>query len=597
MNPAYEAIASSIPQNPGVYRYFDKENTLIYIGKAKNLKKRVSSYFMRTPEATRTRLMVSKIDRIEFTLVDSEMDALLLENNLIKKYQPRYNIRLKDDKTYPFICLKSEPLPRLIVTRNLQKDGSTYFGPYTSLKTMQILLDLIKAAYPLRTCALNLSPQHIAAAKYSACLEYQIGNCLAPCIGKQTAADYHQNISQIAQLLKGNTSSVIKELQTQMQAAAAEYAFERAENLKQKIESLKNYQSKSTIINPELGNLDVFSIASQGDHAVVNYLQINYGAVVRSHNVVIKRQLEETPAELLLYAVIETRTLFQSHANEILLNEEVDAEDTKVKFLVPKIGDKKRLVEISLKNAFFELEQIIKKNTTKTVEERSDYTLKKMQNDLGLPELPKRIDCFDNSNIQGEYAVSAMVCFINAKPAKSQYRHFNIKTVVGPNDFATMEEVVYRRYKRVLDENLPLPNLVVIDGGKGQLSAALKSLEKLDLHDKIPILGIAKNLEELFFPHDPVPLHLDKKSITLRIIQQLRDEAHRFGITHHRNKRSKETLQTQLTNVQGIGDKIAQKLLQKYKSVTTIKTLSHAELTAEIGEKRAEMLRQYFEQN
>lgn len=593
----FKTLEKDIPKSSGVYRYYDKNNELIYVGKAKNLRNRVASYFQRDRhESAKTKVLVKKINRIEFTLVETEMDALLLENTLIKKHQPRYNIRLKDDKTYPSICIKNERFPRIFPTRRIVKDGSTYFGPYTSSRMMQAILDVIKKTFPLRTCNFNLSPQNIENKKFRLCLEYQIGNCLGPCENLQNELEYDENINQIKAILKGKVGQLIRKLNQEMQIEVSDLAFEKAQKIKEKIELLKKYESKSTVVNPLLDDLDVFSIVVHQDLAVVNYLKINNGAVVLSHNLEIKQKIDESPSDLLRFGLVEMRNKFESQSKEILVSMVLELESNEnLKISVPKIGDKKKLIELSLKNAYFVINQKLKEKEKVAKEFKAETVLKIMQKDLNLKTLPRHIECFDNSNIQGHYPVSAMVLFRYGKPSKKEYRHYNIKTVEGPNDFASMEEVVFRRYRRLLEEKSPLPDLVIVDGGKGQLSAAVRSLEKLELEDKIPILGIAKNLEELYYPNDPIPLHIDKTSYSLKIIQQMRDEAHRFGITHHRNKRSKETFKSQLTEIQGIGPKTTEKLLKKYKSVANIKKLNFETLKKEIGEKKAILVMKNYE--
>ncbi len=536
---ALEIQLKSLPEVPGVYQYLDKEKRIIYIGKAKNLKKRVSSYFNKVQENHKTRLLVKNIEFIEHVVVDSEMDALLLENNLIKKYKPRYNIMLKDDKTYPWICIKKEPFPRVFFTRKVIKDGSEYYGPFTSLKTVRSLFDLIKGLYPLRSCTLDLSDEKIQAKKYKVCLEYHIGNCLGPCIGAVDANSYEQNITSIRQILKGNFKEALAAFELQMKAYAQEMAFEKAQWVKEKIEDLKNFQAKSTVVNPKINRVDVFSVFSDESYGYVNYLQIAYGSIVRSHTLEIKKKLDESDAALLQLGIIELRQLFSSTATTLFVSEKISLGNT-LNVLKPLQGDKKKLVELSLRNAKYHRMERIKQIKIVDPDRHTKRVMNQMKADLRLPEIPIHIECFDNSNIQGSTPVAACVVFKNGKPSKKDYRHYNIKTVVGPNDFASMEEVVFRRYKRLLEEDEPLPQLIVIDGGKGQLSSAVKSLDALGLRGKISILGIAKRLEEIYFPNDSIPLYLDKKSETLKILQRARDEAHRFGITFHRKKEAKE---------------------------------------------------------
>ncbi len=584
-----------MPDSPGVYQYYDSDGKILYVGKAKNLKKRVSSYFNKEHlDSGKTMVLVKKIADIKTIVVETELDALLLENNLIKKYQPRYNILLKDDKTYPWICVKGERFPRVFSTRRVIKDGSEYFGPYGSGKLMHTLLDMVKQLYPLRTCSFDLSDENIKKRKFRECLDFHIGKCKAPCVGKQDLKEYENNIQQIKSLLRGNFSNAIKEMKQQMRQYAEDLEFEKAQLLKDKIETLETYQSKSTIVSASVSNIDVFTLISDENHAYVNYFKVMNGAIVQGHTIEMKKKLAETDEELMIFAIHELRNRFQSHSNEIILPFEINFEFPDAKVIVPKIGDKKHLLELSLRNAKnykFERERQI---ALVDPERHTKRILETMRKDLRLTVEPTRIECFDNSNIQGAYPVSAMTVFINAKPAKKEYRHFNIKTVEGPNDFASMEEVIYRRYKRVLDENLDMPQLIVIDGGKGQLSSAIESLKKLDLYGKVAVIGIAKRLEEIYFPGDNLPLYLDKKSETLRIIQQIRDEAHRFGITHHRSKRSRETFTSELETIKGISEISAKKLLDEFKSVAQIKECTLEELGSAIGLSKATLVYNYF---
>jgi len=590
-----ETILKSLPDKPGVYQYYDKEGQIIYVGKAKNLKKRVSSYFNKdTSLVGKVRVLVSKITDIRIIIVDTELDALLLENTLIKKYQPRYNVMLKDDKTYPWICIKNEPFPRIFPTRNLVKDGSEYFGPYASGKMMHTLLDLVRQLYPLRNCNFNLTDTNIRNHKFKVCLEYHIGNCKGPCEGLQTSEDYQQNIAAIKEIIRGNISTVKQQLQVRMKEYAAEFAYEKAQIVKDKIEQLDRYQSRSTVVNPSINNVDVFSYAEDSSSGYVNFLKVVSGAIVQSHMIEMRRKLEETPEELMILAVMDIRQRFSSNANEIILPFKVDLELPGVNITVPQRGDKKKLLDLSERNSkFYQMEKQRQKDLVDP-ERRSKRVLLQMMKDLHLKEPPVRIDCFDNSNIQGAYPVAAMVVFTNAKPDKKEYRHFNIRTVEGPDDYASMEEIIYRRYKRVLEEEKPLPQLIVIDGGKGQLSAALNSLEKLGLRGSIVIIGIAKRLEEIYYPEDQVPMYLDKKSETLRIIQQLRDEAHRFGISHHRKRREKGTIKTALTGIKGIGEATSQILLQKFRSVKNIQNASLVELQEVIGKAKGSIIHNYY---
>lgn len=587
----------ALPEQPGVYRYFDAAGELMYIGKAKNLKRRVSSYFVKNYEHSRkTAIMVSKIADVQVTLVDTENDALILENVLIKKHRPKYNINLKDDKTYPFIAIKNEPFPRIIATRNPVRDGSEYFGPYANGNMMYTILELVKQLYPTRTCALNLTEANIAAGKFRSCLEYQIGNCKAPCIGVQTTEDYQLTIKQIRSILKGNIGEVTQILKQAMHDAAAELKFELAAELKKKLDALENYQSKSTIVSHVINNVDVFSIVTDEAFAFVNYLKVINGMVIQTQTVELKKKLDETPEELLEFAISQIRERFHSTSKEIIVPFHVDFEQEGVTFTVPKLGDKKKLLDLSLKNASFYKRDKINQYEKLNPDVKVDRLLAQMKSDLRLTTLPRYIECFDNSNIQGTNPVSACVVFRDGKPSKKDYRHFIPQTVEGPNDFATMREVVYRRYKRLAEEQQPLPDLVVIDGGKGQLSSAVDSLKELGLYGKIPIIGIAKRLEELYYPEDEFPLYIDKKSETLKVIQHLRDEAHRFGITHHRNRRSKNTFVTELSNIPGIGTQTSKQLLTAFKSVKKIKEVGIDELIQIVGEKKAKQVKAYFEQ-
>ena len=586
---AIEIQLKSLPEVPGVYQYFDKQDKIIYIGKAKNVKKRVTSYFNKTVENQKTRVLVKNISRIEHVVVDSEMDALLLENNLIKKYKPRYNILLKDDKTYPWICIKNEPFPRVFFTRKVFKDGSEYFGPFTSLKTVRSLFDLVKGLYPLRSCNYDLSKEKISAQKYKVCLEYHIGNCLAPCVAAIDTASYGKNIESIRQILKGNFKEALNAFEHQMKHYAQKMEFEKAQWIKEKIEDLKNFQAKSTVVNPKISHVDVFSIFSDESYGYINYLQVSYGAIVRSHTLEIKKKLDESDATLLQLGIIEIRQLFSSTSKTVFLNEKVSLGD-ELKVFVPQQGDKKKLVDLSLRNAkYFRMERF-KQMKIVDPDRHSKRIMSQMKADLRLPQEPVHIECFDNSNIQGSNPVAACVVFKNGKPSKKEYRHYNIKTVTGPDDFASMEEVVFRRYKRLLEEDEPLPQLIVIDGGKGQLSSAVKSLDVLGLRGKISILGIAKRLEEIYFPNDSIPLYLDKKSETLKILQRARDEAHRFGITFHRNKRSKGALKSGLDTIPGVGPKTKEILLRKFKSFKRIKEASKEDLMHVLGENKGTQL-------
>ncbi|GGH22452.1 excinuclease ABC subunit C [Sphingobacterium alkalisoli] len=596
----YKEELKRIPHRPGVYQYFDKDDELIYVGKAKDLRNRVGSYFVNERQLnSKTRVLVRKIQRIAFTIVDTEIDAWLLENNLIKKHKPRYNVMLKDDKTYPWIVIKNEHFPRIYWTRKYIKDGSRYFGPYASVGMMHIVLDTIRELFPLRTCNLNLAPQNIAKGKYKVCLEYQIGNCKGPCEGFQEEEDYDQNLSDIKDILNGKISVVTNRLKTQLNDAIAHLKFEVAYNLKAKLDKLGNYQSKSTVVSASISNVDVFSIASDESYAFVNFLKVMNGVVIQTQTLEMKKRLDESDAELLTLAIPEIRSRFKSVSQEIIVPFDLEIESVSeyIKFTVPKAGDKFKLLELSLKNvAYFKKERLTQYERLNP-ELKTERILLQMQKDLRLNVLPRHIECFDNSNIQGSFPVSAIVVFKDAKPSKKDYRHFNVKTVEGPDDYATMEEAVYRRYKRILDEEQSLPQLIIIDGGKGQLSAALKSLRLLGIERQVTVIGIAKRLEELFYPGDQYPLYLDKKSETLRIIQHLRDEAHRFGITFHRNQRSRKTFVSELDNIPGIGKTTVERLLKTFKSVKRIKEQSDEELKNVLNQKQLIALRAYFSEN
>ena len=593
--PSVALQTSTLPNKPGVYQYYDKDGKLLYVGKAKNLKKRVSSYFTKKHDNGRTRLLVKKIHAIKHIVVVTETDALLLENNLIKKYQPRYNVMLKDDKTYPWICIKKERFPRVFSTRKIIKDGSEYFGPYTSMKTVHTLLELITGLYPLRNCTYDLSEKNIKAQKYKLCLEYHLGNCFAPCEDKYTEIEYQESIVAIRNILKGNFKESLRTFKEKMKDLAAKLQFEDAYRIKEKIDVLENYQSKSTVVNPKINNVDVFSLISDETYAYVNYLQISFGAIVRSHTLEIKKKMEEKDEELLQLAIVELRQRFQSQCEEIYVPFYVNVGE-EVKVNVPKTGDKKQILELSFRNAKYYRMERFKQVRILDPNRHENRIMAQMKKDLRLNEEPRHIECFDNSNIQGTNPVAACVVFRNGKPSKKEYRKFNIKTVKGPDDFASMEEVVFRRYKRMLDEKQPLPQLIIIDGGKGQLSSSLKSLDKLQLRGKIAIIGIAKRLEELFYPEDPIPLYLDKKSETLKVIQQLRNEAHRFGIEFHRNKRSKEALNTALETIPGIGEKTVIELLKHFKSTKRITQAGFDELTKVVGPSKAKKIVTYFQE-
>ena len=580
---------------PGVYQFFDTEGHLLYIGKAKSLKKRVSSYFNKTNQTNnKLRTLVRKIASIKFVVVDSESDALLLENVLIKKHQPKYNILLKDDKTYPWICIKNEPFPRVFSTRNYIEDGSIYFGPYTSGRLVKTLLDLIKGLFPLRTCSLNLSQQMIAKGKYKPCLEYQIGNCLAPCIGLQEETDYRVNIDAVKKILQGNLSDVLKWLNQEMKRFADEYQFERAQMLKNKIDILHRFQSRTTIINPQFKDIEVYTILQKEGINVVNYLNVSSGVIIQSYNLELKNQLEEELPELLSYAITEIRSRLRSTSRNVIANILPDFLIDNLDYSVPQRGEKRNLIDLSLRNCAAYIDELIKRDDLKNPQNKVDRLLQKIKDDLNLLELPIHIECFDNSNLQGTNPVAACVVFKNAKPSKRDYRHFNIKTVEGPDDFASMREVVYRRYSRLIEENQTLPQLVIIDGGKGQLGAAFESIRELGLSDKVKLIGIAKRLEEIYFPGDPVPLYLDKRSETLKVIQHARDEAHRFGVKHHTARRSKGAISSSLEGIVGIGPKTVELLFSTFRSIDNIKNASREELISLIGEKKADLLLSHF---
>jgi len=591
--PDLDIQLKTLPNSPGVYQYYDKNGKLLYVGKAKNLKKRVSSYFTKKHDNARTHLLVKKIVEIKHIVVNSETDALLLENNLIKNYQPRYNVMLKDDKSYPWICIKNERFPRVFPTRRLIKDGSEYYGPFTSMKTVHTLLDLIKGLYPLRTCNYDLSKENIEAGKYKVCLEYHLGNCLGPCEGKYSAESYHDNIDAIREIVKGNFKDSLHRFRDKMKTHAEHLEFEDAQRIKEKIDILEGYQSKSTVVNPKISNVDVFSIVSDEGYGYVNFLQLSHGAIIRSHTLEIKKKLAESDLELLEIGIVEIRQRFNSQSSEIYVPFPVEVGE-EITVTVPKLGDKKRIVELSERNAkYFRIERF---KQTKIVDpdRHVNRLMAQMKADLRLTSEPRHIECFDNSNIQGTNPVAACVVFKNGKASKKDYRKFNIKTVEGPDDFASMEEVVYRRYKRLLKEEQDLPQLIIVDGGKGQLSSGVKALEALGLRGKIAIIGIAKRLEELFYPGDSIPLYLDKKSETLKVIQQLRNEAHRFGITFHRNKRSSAALNTELETIDGIGEKTVVELLRHFRSVSRIKKENEKILAEVIGPAKAKIIYKHY---
>lgn len=594
-NDYLKSLIQSAPKKPGVYQYFDSEGTVIYVGKAKSLKNRVSSYFNKDKyESGKTRVLVKKIADIKYIIVETELDALLLENNLIKKYQPRYNVLLKDDKTFPWICIKNERFPRVFPTRTKIKDGSEYYGPYASVKMMNTVLELIRKLYPIRTCNYALTTENIAQYKFKTCLEYHIGNCLGPCEGMQEEVDYNLNIKEVRNIIKGHVSDINKTLKDEMRQFAEKLDYENAFKIKKKLDALEKFQNRSTVVSPTINNVDVFSIQSDEKYGFVNYMKVVNGAIVQAHTVELKKKLEETDEELLAIGILELRERYYSDSKEIIVPLELDFNVPNSYYTVPQRGDKKKLLELSERNAkFYRIEH--KRQAERVDPERhTNRILEQIKSDLRLKELPRHIECFDNSNIQGTNPVAACVVFKNAKPSKKDYRHFNIKTVEGPDDFASMEEVVYRRYKRLKEEGEALPQLIVIDGGKGQLGASLKALEKLDLRGEIAIVGIAKRLEEIFFPGDSLPLYLKKTSESLKVIQQLRNEAHRFGITHHRNRRSKSAIKSELFEIKGIGEKTANELLLRLKSVKRIKEANQKDLEAIVGFSKAKIVFDHF---
>ena len=583
-----------MPSEPGVYRYYDKKGEILYVGKAKNLKNRVLSYFNKSQIGYKTRMMVSKIVRLETTVVNSEYDALLLENNLIKEYQPFYNILLKDDKSYPWICIKKEPFPRIFLTRNVIKDGSEYYGPYAKVKQAKTLIEVIKNIYKLRTCSLNLAPEKIKEGKYKVCLEYHIKNCAGPCEGLETEEEYAQKLNAIRGIIKGEFKAAREYLEAEMYNYAAKLEFENAQQSKEKLQILENYQTHTTIVSSNINDVDVFGIISDEAAAYVNYFKIKNGSIIQSYTTEIKKMLDETDEEILEEALIEIRNKFNSTSTEIFLPFHLNIEIPHVKLIVPKLGDKKRIVELSEKNAMEYRVEKLKQVQIVDPERHTNRIMAEMKKLLRLPEEPRHIEGFDNSNIQGTNPVSACVVFKDGKPSKADYRIFHVKTVEGPNDFATMEEVIYRRYSRLLDEGEPLPQLILIDGGKGQLSSAVKSLKLLGLYGKISIIGIAKRLEEIFFPEDPVPLYLDKKSETLKVLQRVRDESHRFGVKHHRTRRKNSTIKSELEEIPSVGEKTIQQLLSKLKSVKRIKEASLETLEEILGKSKAKAVWEHF---
>lgn len=596
----FQQLTHTLPHQPGIYKYFDSGNELLYVGKAKNLRKRISSYFVKTFTTYKTHELVQRIHYIEFTIVDSEQDAFLLENALIKQFKPKFNINLKDDKTYPYIVIKNEPFPRIFLTRHKINDGSEYIGPFTSVSRVRELIDFVRQSIPLRTCTLSLTDNNIQKKKFKVCLEYHLGNCKGPCEGLQTVENYNENVQQIRNIVKGNLGPIIQHFKIQMQKKVIALEFEQAEIFRKKIEYLENYQARSTIVSKHIGNIDVFSIIKDGHLAYINYLMIQNGTIVQTHSAPLDVPLEETEEEVLPLAIAQIRSTFNSTANEIVVPFPIHYPQNNITITVPKAGDKKKLIDLSLKNVNYFAAEIKRKKTLQLVDKTEKEKLQILQNvqdDLQLSQLPTHIECFDNSNFQGSYPVSAMVCFKNGLPSKKEYRHFNVKTVTGINDFATMKEVVYRRYKRLMDEQQPLPQLTIIDGGKGQLSAAMQSIITLGLTGKITVIGLAKNEEEIFFPDDSNSIKLDWNSESLKFIRSIRDEVHRFGINFHRNKRSKGTFKNELEEIKGIGKSTIDSLLKQYKSVKNIKALTEEELTNTIGKYKAQLLVDYFKSN
>jgi excinuclease ABC subunit C len=583
-----------LPDKPGVYQYYSDAGVIIYVGKAKNLKKRVSSYFNKNQDSGKTRMLVRQIVDIKYIVVDTELDALLLENNLIKKYQPKYNIQLKDDKTYPWICIKNEPFPRIFTTRRVIKDGSKYYGPYPSVKVVNTLLELIRELYPLRSCALDLSEKKIKEGKHKVCLEYHLGNCKGGCEGKEAPEEYDQYIKDIQHILKGNLRAVIGSLKEIMQSHAENLQFEEAQQVKQRIDTIQRYQAKSTVVSPTIHAVDVITVVQDAKTAFVNYLVITNGSIIHGLTVEVAKKLDESDTDIIQYVLPQMRERFHSQSSEVLVQEEIGIKTADYSYFMPHRGDKKSLLDLSQRNAkFYQLE---KRKHEKIVnpERHTERILETIRKDFRLDSLPTHIECFDNSNFHGTHAVSACVVFRNAKPSKKDYRHFNIKTVEGPDDFASMEEAVFRRYKRMKEEEQSLPQLIVIDGGKGQLSSAVKALEDLGLRGQIAIVGIAKKLEEIFFPGDSYPIYIDKRSESLKVVQHLRNEAHRFGITHHRNKRSKAALVSEITQIKGIGEKTYEELIRNFKSAQGVKRATEDELVEVIGKAKAQIVLDYF---
>ncbi len=591
---AFKAIQATLPDSPGVYKYSDDSDRILYVGKARSLKKRVSSYFQKEHDSARLRMLVRRITKIEVTVVQTEQEALLLENSLIKQYQPRYNIQLKDDKSYPFICIKNERFPRIFLTRRYIDDGSTYLGPYTSVRRVESILELIRGLFKLRTCSLNLSEKAIENGKYRICLEYHIGNCAGPCENLFDEVNYNEQIALIKKILKGQSNLVLNELRDRMKHHAENMQFELAGEMKKRIDTLQTFNSRTAVVNHDIDDVEVFTIAEEEEHAFVNYFKIMNGSIVYTRGLEIKNNLEETKEDLLIFAINEIRQIMHSDSKEIYVQFPIEYPDPKVKIIIPQIGDKKKLIDLSHKNALFMKNRFLEEQNKRDYQKGRNRVLEQLQADFRLTELPVHIECFDNSNIQGTNPVASMVVFKNGRASKADYRHYNIKTVEGPNDFASMEEIVYRRYKRLISEDQPLPQLVVIDGGKGQLSSAMAAIDKLELRGKMAIVSIAKRLEEIYFPEDSVPLYVNKRSESLKLIQQLRDEAHRFAITFHRLKRDKGTIKTGLTDIEGIGEKTSDLLLKTFKSEKKLKLATKEEIAACIGNAKAEVVFKHY---
>jgi len=590
-----KSLVEVLPNKPGVYQYFDINDKLLYIGKARDLKKRVSSYFSKSKQENfKQKLLIKKIADIKHVVVDTESDALLLENNLIKKLQPRYNVLLKDDKTFPWICVKKEAYPRIFLTRNIVQDGSVYFGPYTSVVMVKTMLELARQLFPLRNCRLNLSQENIRAGKFKVCLEYHLGNCMAPCVGLQGEEDYAEAVDQVKKILGGSINQVSFYLKGLMKKYAEDFRYEEAQVLKEKLEVIEKYRSKSTIVNPKIRNVDVFSLVEENDYAFVNYLRVIDGAVIQAYTVELKKRMDEEKQKLLEFAIIDIRQKTKSDAKEIIVPFSMDLPLENIRFVVPQRGDKRQLLDLSERNAKYYKIERNKKLEISTKASGPGRIIERVKKDLHLKLLPKHIECFDNSNVQGTTPVAACVVFRNAIPSKKEYRHYHIKTVSGPDDFASMEEIIFRRYSRLLREKKQLPQLIIIDGGKGQLNAAVKSLDKLGLRGRMAVIGVAKKLEEIYFPGDKFPLYIDKNSESLKLIQNLRNEAHRFGITFHRKQRSKAMTGSELDGIKGIGEKTRELLLSKLGSVDAIKSADIESLTVLVGKSKAQILKDYF---